>query len=180
MAGPENTPDSSAFGRLLHSEARFLSRVTAVLRFDPAVYEEIEKDPYAIAQAFAAVIATALLAGLGQGSLAAIFLGIALAILIWAGVTGLVWGVGVLVAGPASHFPNLLRCLGFAYIWVGLLIGSGLPYLGGLFSWGAVLLYLASLVLATRQVLQTTTGRAILISAIALGFPLLILLLIAG
>jgi hypothetical protein len=129
MAGPENTPDSSAFGRLLHSEARFLSRVTAVLRFEPAVYEEIEKDPYAIPQAFAVVIATALLAGLGQGSLAAIFLGIALAILIWAGVTGLVWGVGVLVAGPASHFPSLLRCLGFAYIWVGLLIGSGLPSL---------------------------------------------------
>ncbi len=179
MAGPENTSRFGAFADFLHPEGRFLSRLGAVLRFDPAVYQEIEQDPHAIPQAFAAVIGTAVLAGLGQGSLAAIFLGIAVAILLWGFVTGLVWGVGLLLVGPRSRFPRLLSCLGFAYVWYGLLIGASLPYLGGLFSWAGVLLYLGSLVLATRQVLETSTERAALIAAIALGFPLLILFWIA-
>ncbi len=175
MAEPENTSRSGVFADFLHPEGRFLSRLVAVLRFDPAVYEEIEEDPHAIPQAFVAVIGTAVLAGLGQGSLAAFFLGIAVAIGLWAVVTALVWGVGVLVVGAKSEFPRLLPCLGFAYIWYGLLIGASLPFLGVLFSWAGVLLYLGSLVLATRQVLGTSMARALLVAAIALGFPLLIL-----
>jgi hypothetical protein len=142
------------------------------------VYEEIEADPHAIPQAFAVVILTAVLAGLGQGSLAGIFLGIACSILIWSVVTGLVWSVGVLVAGSGSEFPRLLRCLGFAYIWPALLVGASLPYLGRLLLWGGLLLYLGSLLLATRQVLRIPTGRAALVCAIALGFPLLVVGLI--
>ncbi len=62
MAQPENTSRSGVFGDFLHPEGRFLSRLVAVLRFDPAVYEEIEEDPHAIPQAFVAVIGTAVLA----------------------------------------------------------------------------------------------------------------------
>ena len=180
MAPPENASRSVAFGDFLHPEGRFLSRVAAVLRFDRAVYKEIEEDPHAIPQAFVAVIATAVLAGFGQGSLAAFFLGIAAAILLWAVVTALVWGVGVLLVGEKAEFPRLLSCVGFAYIWYGLLIGASLPFLGVLFSWAGVLLYLGSLVLATRQVFETTTERALLVAAIALGFPVLILFGLLG
>ena len=180
MAEPENTSRSSVFADFLHPGRRFLPRVLAVLRFDPAVYREIQGDPLAIPQAFVAVIATAVLAGFGQGSLAAFFLGIAVAILLWALVSALVWGVGVLLLGVKAEFPRLLSCLGFAYVWYGLLIGASLPFLGVLFSWAGALLYLGSLVLATRQVFETSTERAVLVAAIALGFPLLILFGIMG
>ncbi len=180
MAEPKNTSRSSVFADFLHPKGQFLSRVLAVLRFDPAVYREIQGDPHAIPQAFVAVIATAVLAGFGQGSLAAFFLGIAVAILLWALVSALVWGVGVLLLGVKTEFPRLLSCLGFAYVWYGLLIGASLPFLGVLFSWAGVLLYLGSLVLATRQVFETSTERAVLVAAIALGFPLLILFGIMG
>ncbi len=180
MAPPENASRSHVFGDFLHPEGRFLLRVVAVLRFDRAVYKEIGEDPHAIPQAFVAVIATAVLAGFGQGSLAAFFLGIAVAILLWAVVTALVWGVGVLLVGEKAEFPRLLSCVGFAYIWYGLLIGASLPFLGVLFSWAGVLLYLGSLVLATRQVFETTTERAVLVAAIALGFPVLILFGLLG
>jgi len=179
MAGPENASRSSVLADFLHPEERFLSRVAGVLRFDPAVYREIEQDPHAIPQAFAAVIGTAVLAGLGQGSLAGVFLGIAAAIVLWGLVTALVWAVGVIMLGARSGFPRLLSCLGFAYLWYGLLVGASLPWVGVFVSWAGVTLYLGSLVLATRQVLQTSTERAALIATIALGVPLLILFWLA-
>ena len=103
-----------------------------------------------------------------------------MAALVWALATALVWCVGVLLIGPTSEFPPLLRCLGFAYVWFGLLIGASLPYVGLFVGWAGVLLYLGSLVLATRQAFQTSTERAALISAVALGIPLLILFWVVG
>ncbi len=180
MDESENTSVFSEFPTLLHPRERFLARVVAVLRFDGEIYAEIEQDPHATPQAFAVVIGTAVLAGFGQGSPAAIFLGIAVAALVWALATALVWCVGVLLIGPTSEFPPLLRSLGFAYVWFGLLIGASLPYVGLLVGWAGVLLYLGSLVLATRQAFQTSTGRAALISGVALGIPLLILFWVVG
>ena len=59
-----------------------------------------------------------------------------------------------------------------------MLIGSGLPLIGGLFGWAAVGLALASGVLATRQALGTSTGKAVTIYAVSLGTPILLLLLL--
>ena len=49
-----------------------------MIRFDPAIYREIQSDPHAIPQAIAVVIATSLLAGLGRNSLPLVFLWTAL------------------------------------------------------------------------------------------------------
>ena len=53
-----------------------------------------------------------------------------------------------------------------------LQLGEGLPYIGWLLGWASVGLSLASLVLASRQVLRVSTGRAVVICSIALGAPL--------
>jgi hypothetical protein len=45
------------------------------------------------------------------------------------------------------------------------------PVIGPLFAWAGVLLSLASLVVATREVLATDTTRALVICVIALGLP---------
>ena len=95
--------------------------------------------------------------------------------LVWALVTSLVWCVGVLLIGPTSEFPPLLRCLGFAYAWFVLFLGYELPFIGPLFGLAALSLCLFSNVLATREVLHISTERAIGICAVALGLPLVVL-----
>ncbi len=176
---PQPERARGALAQLLHHEGRLLPRLRGVFRLDPEVYGEIRGDVRAIPQAFAVVIGTALLASIGQGSLALFFLGIAGAIVVWGAVTGLVWCIGTVVTGESIELPRLLRCLGFAYVWYGLLIGANLPWIGFLFSWAAVGLCVASGVLATRQVLKTTTERALTIYVVSLGIPILLLLVAA-
>jgi hypothetical protein len=164
-----------ALAQLLQPERRLLLRLRSVFRLDPQVYEEIQADPAAIPQAFALVIITSILAGLGQGSIPGLFLGIVLAIVIWLVVTLLVWAVAVVWVRTDLDYSRLLRCTGFAYAWFALLIGYSLPFIGWLFGWSALGFCLASLVLAIRQVLQVYTWQALAICSSALGTPLLLL-----
>jgi hypothetical protein len=163
-------------GALLERERRFLVRLERVVRFDPAIYREIEADPHAIPQAFAVVIGVAILSALGQGTIIGLFAGLGGSILVWMIVTLLIWSVGRLVVGTHVELSRLLRCTGFADLWFGLMLFASLPLLGALFAWGAVALSLASLVVATRQVFETDTPKASLVCGIALGVPLLVLL----
>jgi hypothetical protein len=167
-------------GALLERERRLIPRLEGVLRFEPAIYREIESDPHAIPQAIAVVIATSALAALGQASLVSMFIGLGFVIVLWMAATGLIWAVGRASVGTPVNFSKLLRCSGFAYAWFALLLFASLPILGGLFAWSAVLLSLASLVVATREVLETDTSRALLICGVALGIPLVALLWIGG
>ena len=175
MAATESSSRWGILAELLSSEKRLLHRLAGVFRLDAAIYTEIEADPHAIPQALAVVIGTAVLVGPGQGSVAGIFVGIAGGIGVWAVVTGLVWGVALAFERRSVDDTRLLRCLGFAYVWNALQLGSSLPFLGPLFLWAALLLWLGSMVLATRQVLEVSTQRAATICAIALGTPVLLL-----
>ena len=170
---------AGALAQLLQPEQRLLVRLRSVFRLDPQVYEEIQADTAAIPQAFALVIGTSILAGLGQGSIPGLFLGIVLSIVIWLVVTMLVWAVGMIWVRTDLDYSRLLRCTGFAYTWFALLIGYSLPFIGWLFGWSALGFCLASLVLASRQVLQVSTRQALAICASALGTPLLVLWWIA-
>jgi hypothetical protein len=165
---------------LLNEEHRLWPRLSGVFRFDASVYTEIERDPAALTGAFAVVIATGLLVGLGAPSLAEVFIGVTGAILVWAVSTALVWGASALLPGGAADYSRLLTCLGFAYAWRALGIGASLPGIGVLLEWGAIGLWAAALVQATRQVLRIPTERALLVCGLALLTPLLLLLAIAG
>lgn len=164
-------------GNLLAHERRLIPRLEGVLGFRSDIYREIESDHHAIPQSIAVVVATALLVGLGQGSggLVSVFAGIAGAILLWMAATTLLWGVARFTTETPVEFSKLLRCTGFAYLWIALELFASLPILGPLFEWAAVILVIASLVVGTREALETDTARAALICAVALGVPLLAL-----
>jgi hypothetical protein len=171
VAEPDAPERDTALSVLFRAERRLVERLRGVMRFEPAIYREIQADPHAIPQAIAVVIATSVLAGLGRNSLALIFLWTSLAMLQWAVVTALIWSVGRLAVEGSVDYARLLRCTGFAYAWFALLVGYGLPVIGPLFAWAGVLLSLASLVIATREVLTIDTTRALAVCVIALGVP---------
>ncbi len=167
-------------GGLLERERRLIPRLEGVLYFKREIYREIEADPHAIPQSIAVVAATSLLVALGQGGLVSVFAGLAGAIVLWMATTSLVWAVGRFAVDEPVDFSKLLRCTGFAYAWFSLELLAGLPILGELFAWAAVVLVLASFVVATREVLETDSARAALICAVALGVPLLVLMWLGG
>jgi hypothetical protein len=172
MAEEDRPRREGVLADLLREEARLFPRLVGVFRFDAAVYREIEADANAIPGAFAVVFATAVLAGLGQASPAAIFLGIAGAVLVWGLSSALVWLAGAIVLGRVPDYARLLRCLGFAYAWNGLALAGFLPWIGSLIQWAGFLLWAAALVLATREALQATQRQAILICLVALALPI--------
>lgn len=175
MTTPDEPKAPGLIAELIHPDGRLLPRISGVFRLDPNVYSEVAADPGAIPQAFAVVLATALLVGLGSGSLAGVFIGVAWTIVVWLLLAALVWGVGALVVGERSEYAPLLRCLGFAYGWFALFVGYELPLIGPLFGWGAVGLCLVSNVLSVRQVMKITTEQAAAVCAVALGLPLVLL-----
>ena len=171
MADTSEPERDTALSVLFRAEWRLAERLQGVIRFDPGIYREIQNDPQAIPQAIAVVIATSILAGLGRQSLPLIFLWTSLAMLQWLVITALIWSVGRLAVAGGGNYARLLRCTGFAYAWFALLVGYGLPLVGPLFAWAGVLLSLLSLVIATREVLEIDTTRAIAICVVALGVP---------
>ena len=179
MAASEGRERRGLLAELAHAEARFLPRVWGVLRLDASAYAEIEADTGAIPQAFAVVIATSVLIGLGRGSVTGVFLGIAAALALWLVGAALVWGVAT-IANDEVRFPSLMRCLGFADAWFALLIASGLPWIGFLFGWAAVAGAFTSIVLATRAATRNTTGHALGVCTAAIGGPMLILWLVSA
>jgi len=171
VTDPGEPTRDSALSVLFRAERRLADRLQGVIRFDPRIYREIKSEVHAIPQAVAVVVATSVLAGLGRSSLALIFLWTSLAMLNWLVITALIWAVGRLVVENSADYARLLRCTGFAYAWFALLVGYSLPLVGPLFAWAGVLLSLASLVIATREVLETDSPRAFAICVIALGLP---------
>ncbi len=166
---------SGFFANLLAVEAELVDRITRVFRFDESVYQEVEEDPHAIPQATLVVMATSVLIGLGQGSIAAAFLGIAGGIIAWLVTCTTIWAVGMLFTGEPAEYTRMLRGLGFAFAWNALMIISWFPILGTLLQWIGFLAWFGSMILAVRQGLQTSTPQAALIAVIALCMPFVLL-----
>lgn len=173
---PESDSSHRAFSDLLHPEQRFIARLRGVLRFEREIWAEIQADPRAIPQAFAVVIAAALLAGIGQPSLALVFLAMAGFLVTWFVITIFVWTIATFAVDEEVRFSKILRCSGFAYVWMSLLALSRVWAIGPLFGWGGLALMFASLVAATREVFAVETPRALAICAVAFGLPAALLL----
>jgi hypothetical protein len=75
--------------------------------------------------------------------------------------------VGVYFMEHTSNYRELLRTLGFASAPQLLLVLRGIPLLGGLIALAAVLWGLAAWVVAVRQALDVSTGRAVLVCVLA-------------
>ena len=162
----------------------FLERLMGALRLDAAIYAEVEHDPNATAQAAGVVILTAVAAGFGapQGGLGAIPGSVLGSLLGWLVSTWLIWVIGVVWMKHASDYPELLRTLGFAsapqiFMVFGLVADAEWIVLI------AALWSLAAYVIAVREALDVTTGRAIAVCLISFGvkvFIMAVLILLTG
>ena len=147
----------------------FLQRLIGAAALDSAIYEEVEADPGATAQAMGVVVLSSVAMGIGVRGLGGGFSAIAvfgvIALVTWAAWALLMFEVGArLLPGrqTRSNPYELLRTVGFAATpgFAAVLAsvpGITIPVLVGTWVW-----MLAAMVVAVRQALDyETTGRAL-------------------
>jgi hypothetical protein len=139
-------------------------RMIAAALLDIDTYEEVEHDTTATGQAAIVVGMVALCAALGdighggQGAISAL-LSAYVGWLIWAGVT---YVIGEKILGGTATWGELLRTLGFAQAPGVFLVAGVVPVLGALVKVVVVVWLLVTGVVAIRQALDFSTGKALL------------------
>ena len=146
------------------------ARMIGAATLDVSVYEEVEADSTATAQAAGVVAIVALcsaIGGIGAGA-QGVFSGLIAALVGWAIWAGVTYLIGDKVLGGTATWGELLRTLGFAQA-PGVLFALGvIPLIGGLASIAVGLWILVTGIVAIRQALDFGTGRAI--ATAILGF----------
>jgi hypothetical protein len=154
----------------------FADRLVAAIRLDATVYDEVENDPEAIGQAFWVVVLASFAQGLGAIDAPSIpallggLMGVILAGIVgWVVGAALVWAIGVKLMGCTSDYGELLRTMGFASAPKILLLIGVLPLGAAEHVLGVLILILTTVaaVLAVRQALDVTTGRAVVVCVVA-------------
>jgi hypothetical protein len=130
---------------------------------DVATYEEVEHDEKATGQAAIVVIIVAVCSAIGavwRGGPSIIVAPISaiLGWLLWAAVTHIIGGK---LLGGTATWGELLRTLGFAQAPGVLMIFGIIPLLGGVVRLVVALWLLVAGVVAIRQALDFSTGKAI-------------------
>ncbi len=156
-----------------------VNRVQGVLRLDVATYEEIEADSTALPQAAMVVAAVAVCSAIGNAGagFGMVFFGLIAAFISW-----LIWStvsffVGTKFFGGTATWGQVIRVIGFAQAPGLLGILGILPLLGPLVSLVVTVWTLITGVIAIRQSLDITTGKAI---ATAIISAVILFLLLAG
>jgi hypothetical protein len=150
----------------------------AAARLDVTVYEEVEADNTANGQAALVVVVSAVAqaigsSGNGVGDAIGSVIGTVLGWLIWSGVTYL---IGAHVFKGTATYGELLRTLGFAQAPGVFYVLGVIPGLGDLFELVVAVWILVAGIIAIRQALDITTGKAILVAVLgwlALLIPVL-------
>ncbi|MEW6270358.1 MAG: YIP1 family protein [Thermodesulfobacteriota bacterium] len=161
----------------------FPDRLVAALRLDRTVFAEVARDADAMGQAAGVVALSSLAQGIGgiQATSTTELVGGIVAMVVvgflgWLASTGVIWLIGVGLLSGRSDYPELLRTLGFASAPKLLWLAGVLP-LGPLYAVLGLVIFvltLLALVLAVRQALEVTTGRAVLVCVLGVltGFAL--------
>jgi hypothetical protein len=150
----------------------------ALLHVD--TYEEVEADHTATRQAAGVVALVAVaqaIGGAGEGGFAILTGAISalLSWLLWAGITYL---IGAKLLGGTATWGELLRTIGFAQTPGVLYVLGIIPVLGGIIRFGVAIWVLIAGIIAIRQALDVSTGKAILTAALGwlvIALPLAIL-----
>jgi len=141
-----------------------LERMIRAVRLDADLYETVEHDPSYTREAAIIVVIVAVLNGIGGGFIAdSWFVGfIAFAIvrllgwLLWAAITDF---VGRSLFNATSDIGEMLRVIGYAQ---SVLVLTLIPIVG----WLALIWSLVCLVVALRQGLDISTGKAVVVGII--------------
>jgi hypothetical protein len=138
-------------------------RMRGAAMLDAATYEEVERDEKATGQAAVVVIIVAVCSAIGaiwRGGPSIIIapIGAILGWLLWSAVT---YVIGDKVLGGTATWGELLRTLGFAQAPGVFMIFGIIPILGGIVRLVVALWLLVAGVIAIRQALDFSTGKAI-------------------
>ncbi|HSG49884.1 MAG TPA: YIP1 family protein [Longimicrobiales bacterium] len=153
------------------SSGSLISRAMGAAFLDVHTYEAVEADRSATSQAAMVVLLVAISGAIGAsgegsgGMVAGVFNAFA-GWFIWAGVTNL---VGTRLLGGTADWGELLRTLGFAQAPGILAFLGALPLLGGSVSFVLALWTLVTGVVAIRQALDVSTGKAVLTALISMA-----------
>jgi hypothetical protein len=156
----------------LSSSSSFVDRVIGAIRLDPATYEEVEHDTDATWQAAVVVAVAAIFSGVGSsgGRTRDLVGGVVAAVIFWAIFALFAYLVGAyLLKGPqtSATFGEVLRALGFSYAPSLVAILALIPGIGFLFTLIAAIWSLIASVIALRQALEVSTGRAVAVVVVA-------------
>jgi len=157
-------------------------RVLAAAKLDVTVYEEVEADQTATMQAagVVALCAVAKAIGASNDDSTSMFIepiGAIVGWWIWAGIT---YFIGKTVFNGTATWGELLRTLGFANA-IGILYVLGVvPLLGGLLNFIVSILLLIAGVIAIRQALDISTGKAIVVAIIGWAVIVIPILILGG
>jgi hypothetical protein len=168
-----------------------IHRMIRAARLDVSLYEEVEKDVTATNEAVLVVVIASICAGIGvaiaghMGGLGVAIIGLVVGI-ITALVSWFIWSfityfIGTRVfKGPQTEatYGQLLRCIGFSASPGVIRIVSFIPILGGVINFIALIWSLVAMVIAVRQALDFSTGRAI--ATCVVGFIVLLIILVAA
>jgi hypothetical protein len=163
-------------------------------KLDIELYEEVEADSTKTGQAFTVVLLVGLATGIGSGIggliehtaiwfLWGLLIGIASTVIGW-----LLWAAFAYLIGTTlfkgeeteATYGQLLRTLGFAHSPGLLRIFSFIPFLGSLIVFAAFVWFLIAGVIAVRQALDFSTGRAIATCVVGWVIYTLIIFLVSG
>ena len=152
----------------------------ATLNID--TFEEVEADETATMQAAAVVTMVAVSSAIGaagDGGGSILFAPVAQIIgwLIWAGVTYL---IGTKIFAGTATWGELLRTLGFAQSPGILYLLGVLPFMGGMVRFAIGIWMLVAGVIAVRQALDFTTGKAVLTVIIGWFVMLIPVMMLGG
>ena len=167
----------------MQPDTSIIPRMIRAVRLESSLYEEVEHDRDATRQAALVVAGTSLAAGIGGGFALGVggLIFVTVASLVgWAFYAWLTYFIGTrLLAGPDTEadWGELARALGFANSPRALLIFGVVPALAGLLALIVGIWVLITTVIAIRQALDFSTGRAIgtaIVGWLAQGFVLVI------
>jgi hypothetical protein len=139
-------------------------RMKGAALLDVDTYEEVEADQTATGQAAGVVALVAVaqaIGGTGEGG-SGVLAGVVSALLgwlLWAGITYL---IGAKLFGGTATWGELLRTIGFAHTPGVLHVLDIIPVLGGIIRFGVAIWVLIAGIIAIRQALDISTGKAIL------------------
>jgi hypothetical protein len=162
------------------AQGDLVQRMLGAATLNVDTFEEVEADETATMQAAAVVAMVAVASAIGGatgGATSVIVAPIAQIVgwLVWAGVTYL---IGDKIFGGTATWGELLRTLGFAQSPGLLYVVAVLPILGGLIRFVVGIWMLVAGIIAIRQALDFSTGKAVLTAIIgwlALIIPAMLL-----
>jgi hypothetical protein len=149
----------------MHTVGRSMTdRMKGAAMLDIPTYEEVEADESATGQAAAVVAIVAVCSALGSwnagiGAIIGGLFGALIGWLVWAGIT---YVIGDKVFGGTATWGELLRTLGFAQSPGVLYILAFIPLLGWVVRFAVAIWVLVAGIIAIRQALDFSTGKAVL------------------